>query len=361
MSTRLSISAFALFLLLGQPVETWANDAPVRSVGKTIQPLSDVPVQMVAEEVNIYLTSTKAHVQCFFTLQNQGGLDTIEVGFPRGWEGDLLEFKARDRNAPGLWPVRTMAEYPAYGEYSGEAIPWWKVFEVPFAEVGDTVVVENRYHTFLLPWGPSNRPLSGAEDLRFTYILKTGALWQGAIRSARITVRLGNLPFDQITGISPEGYSREGNRLTWSYTDFEPTEDIKIDIMQDALYERTAIARRILAREPDNAYAHYLLGTVLFNRWTDDRHLDRAEEELRRAIELDPVNWDARWFLAAVYTYKDRPTKSLKNIRPQLDAILQGSPGYRCTDKLFYHGEGDGMCSDDLDKALECLTMNGWH
>ncbi|MFA6109196.1 MAG: hypothetical protein WDA75_10530 [Candidatus Latescibacterota bacterium] len=191
--------------------------------------------------------------------------------------------------------------------------------------------------------------------------MKTGALWQGAIRRARITVRLANVPFDQITGISPEGYSREGNRLTWSFTEFEPTEDIKIDIMQDALFERATIARRILAREPDNAYAHYLLGTVLLNRQTDDRQLGWAEEELRRAVELDPENWDARWFLAAVYTYKDRPTKSLRNIRPQLDAILQGSPGYRCTDKLFYHGEGDRLCSEDLDEALECLTMNGWH
>ncbi|MFA6109197.1 MAG: hypothetical protein WDA75_10535 [Candidatus Latescibacterota bacterium] len=152
MSTRQSIPAFAILLLLGRPVETWANDAPVRSVGKTIQPLSDVPVQMVSEEVNISLTSTKAQVHCFFTLLNQGGLDSIEVGFPRGWEGDLIEFRARDR-AEGPLPVQTMAKQPAYGEYSGEELPWWKVFTVPFFASGDTAVIENSYHTFLLPWG----------------------------------------------------------------------------------------------------------------------------------------------------------------------------------------------------------------
>ena len=70
----------------------YANDAPVKSVGKAIQPLADAPVRMVSEKVDIFIRANTADVNCLFVLKNEGKPDTIEVGFPRGWEGDLIDF-----------------------------------------------------------------------------------------------------------------------------------------------------------------------------------------------------------------------------------------------------------------------------
>ncbi len=122
---RLPGMIFVLFLC-AIPAAT-ANDAPVKSVGKAIQPLADAPVRMAAEKVSIFIESNVARVNCVFTLVNEGKPDTIEVGFPRGWEDDLIGFIAANddtRETTG----RNPCPRPLLGEFNGEKLPWWKVF-----------------------------------------------------------------------------------------------------------------------------------------------------------------------------------------------------------------------------------------
>lgn len=346
----------AASLLLLSASTAFTNTAPVKSIGKTIQPLNNVPVRMVSEDVKIWLSSTKAEVDCQFTLRNEGKPDTIEVGFPRGWEGDLINFMAKNAKVSGAYSVETLAEQASFGEYNGEKLPWWKVFKVPFESTGQTVVIENHYSTFLLPWGKYPVPMN---DLLFTYIIKTGALWKGQIDSAKVTLYLRNVPFDQVTKISPEGYVLQGNRITWNFRNFKPAQNIEISIMQDAFYERLSIARKLLEMGPDSAYAHYLLGTVYFNqRYMDDKQTIEAEKELQKAISLDPKLWDAQWFLALANIYKYRTSKSLKAAKTQFDVILQGNPDYICKDKLFYPDEYMG--SGNPKELLKSLEMNNW-
>lgn len=354
----LIIGAAFLFLCIWTS-PAFSNDAPVKSVGKTIQPLNNVPVQMVSEEVNIFLTSTRANVLCLFTLRNEGKPDTIEVGFPRGWEGDLIEFTAKNARVKGTYPVETMAEKPSYGEYNGEKLPWWKVFKVPFESTGQTVVIENYYNTFLLPWGKYPFPWN---DLLFTYIMKTGALWKGPIETAKITVRLINIPFNQLVKVSPEGYTREGNRITWEFRNFKPAQNIEISIMQDVLFERLSIARKILEKEPNSAFAHYLLGTVHYNRrYVDINQIDEAEKELRKAVALDPELWDAQWFLALVYIDRDNRSRTLKESKIQLEKIVRENPDYTCTDKLYYQYEWiQGNPKELLESLFGMARDNHW-
>lgn len=280
----LTVTAAVLLLICG-PGIMWANDAPVKSVGKTIQPVNDVPVRMVSEEVRMALGPATASVHGLFTLRNLGKPDTIEVGFPRGWEGDLLNFTARNARIPEPYTVETLAQDPSYNEISGGELPWWKVFKVPFDSTGQTVVVENTYSTNLRM--AAGKYPSPTNDLLFTYIMKTGALWKGNIEDALMTIHLGRTPFEQVTSISPEGYTREGNSIVWHFRDFKPTANIEITIMQDVSFERMEIARRILKTEPKNAYAHYLLGSVYFSRRNmDEAQTDRADKELRQSISL---------------------------------------------------------------------------
>lgn len=353
LTVLLSVAVPALFLLLGT-VEGFADIAPVKSVGKAIQPLRDVPVQMVSEDVEISLFSTMVWVDCLFTPRNEGKTDTIEVGFPRGWEGDLMEFRAKNASITGVYTVETIAQDPAWdGEDRRGELPWWKVFKVPFESTDQTVKVKNSYGTYLRPREPKY-----LDDLAFTYIMKTGALWKGNIEDARVTISLRNVPFDQVTSISPEGYTREGNDIIWRFQNFKPDRDIEISIMQDILYERLTIARKILEKEPGNAYAHFLLGTVFFNRDFPTDHNKTAEKEFQQAISLDPNLSDARWFLAIIYVYRNMKTKALKDAKTQLDAILKGNPEYRCMDKTY---QMDNLIHTDTPNVMiKNLTMNGW-
>ncbi len=357
MFARFFASAVIVPLLLCAPSPVWANDAPVKSVGKTIQPLNDVPVRMVSEEVNMYLISAVANVTCLFTLRNEGEPDTIEVGFPRGWEGDLRNFTARKAGAKEPYPVETLAQDPSYNEFSGGELPWWKVFRVPFDSTGQTVAVENTYFTSLRI--AAGKYPSPTNDLSFTYIMKTGALWKGNMENALMTVHLVTIPFEQVTSISPEGYVRKGNSIVWNFRDFKPSEDIRITVMQDVPFERMEIARRILKTDPKNAYARYLLGSVHFSRRNmADAQTANTDEELRKAISLDPKLWDAHWLLTLNYIKANVAQKNLKEVKRLLAPILRENPEYRCTDRLVYYDEY--ASSDNPRDLLRNLEINGW-
>jgi hypothetical protein len=86
-------AAIAAIMAVG-PGRSWADLAPVRSVGKTIQPLEDASVRMVSEKVEISLTDSMASVNCRFDMRNEGSAKNLLTGFPRGKEGDLLDFRA---------------------------------------------------------------------------------------------------------------------------------------------------------------------------------------------------------------------------------------------------------------------------
>ena len=128
-------------------------------------------------------------------------------------------------------------------------------------------------------------------------MLKTGAYWRGPIGDAVIEVHLKNTFPDQVTSVTPDGWERNGNTISWHLKNFDPDEDIEILIMQDTAYQRREEVKRLLAEDPDNAQAYFLMGTVLNG---SDPHGMRSPDALRafeRAVELDPEHWDARWFL----------------------------------------------------------------
>ena len=299
-----------------------ANDAPVRSVGKAIGPLEGVPVRMVSEEIRITLDNNIAHVSCLFKLRNEGPIDTILVGFPRGWEKDLYDFRAW--TSRGDLSIEEGASAPVYGGEGDEGIKWWKTFRLPLPTTGDTVQVRNYYWTVLSQI--DNRTLT---DQYFSYVLRTGALWRGEIGDARITVDFRNTHPEQITRLSPEGYARQGQRVEWHFQHLEPSEDISVNIMQDFLFDRWTRALELIEQNPDSSEGHFLLGTYYFNREQPPRK--RAVGEFLKAISINPEMWDARWYLAAeLYFQNDRV-----GARDQVESIVRGNPQYRCVDEAL--------------------------
>jgi hypothetical protein len=294
---------------------------PLKSAGKTIQPLAGLPVQMVSEDVTISLDAVSARVEGYFFLKNLGKPGKIKVGFPLDRDGELIGFTAGDTKT--------------YGNYPIESLPQAKVFTVSFDYAGEILTLVNHYQTILQPQEPKRRiPLS---NLLFTYILKTGAFWKGPIKKAKITLILHHIPFDQIVTISPKGYSYDDKnypRITWNFQNFEPTQDIEISILPDLVYERLVIAKNILKTNPNNGYAHFLLGTVYYNRdFLKDTKNSSAEKEFLKTLSLDSTLIDARWYLAMLYLHRSSVSNEAKI---QLQTIIRENPNYRCNDKLFW-------------------------
>ncbi|MHB9028657.1 MAG: tetratricopeptide repeat protein [Candidatus Latescibacterota bacterium] len=332
MVTRFPGIIVAALIFLQVTGGVWADDTPLRSVGKTVQPLRDVPVRMASEKVDVIIDNNIAEITCRFFLRNEGKPDTLLVGFPRGRDAEIYDFRAwaGDKDLT----VTTSATDPVFdgNGLSEKEIPWWKTFLVKLPATGRTIEVGNTYWTRLFPVGGM-----GNEDLRFVYILKTGALWKGIIGDAEITVTLRNTNPGQVATLSPAGYTRKGNTITWRLKNFEPQEDIEITIMQDVLYERMTRAQELLKRNPKNAEARFLLGTVYFNRdWLGSSD-PKAENEFTKAIELDPKQLDARFYLVVIYHWRNsgRNEALYRNEIALLDAILREKPNYSCTDSAL--------------------------
>jgi len=333
-----------------------ANDTPIRSVGKAIQPHNDVPVRLVSEKVDITLTGDRAFVSCTFNLLNEGPPVTVDVGFPRGGESDLNDFIAVVEN--DTMEVATISSDPVYIDPTTDMeMPWWKTFKVPFNGEGRTVVVRNSYWTRL---GPSTQ--QRLSHLMFTYIMTTGAPWKGKIGEATFTVDVEGIEPGGLVGISPDGYKQDDGRLVWRFTDFEPTENIVIKVMEKKVYERLVSAREMLKNNSDDAWGHYLLGTVYWIEHHSSTDIDdyrewkvKAQEELLRAIRLDSKLNDARWFLATLY---DNP-KEKELWREQLEAIMKNEPSYLCSDELFYMQFIEELSEFRADKWLKWETERG--
>ncbi len=297
---------------------------PIHSIGKTLRPWGDTNVRMVRETVDIMIDNNIAWVGCIFEFLNEGPADTLEVGFPRGYnkeehyidQGELYNFSVRNSPPGNLLAITDKRLDGTYPDPSGIMASHWLTCTIPF-EGGNPRTVFVEY------WTPLNHDKPAFSDLLFKYVLTTGSFWRGPIGEAVVTVRLKNIHPDQLTVIKPAGYTFNGAELSWRFTDFEPAEDIELHIMQDVVYERMKEADRLLREDPGSARGHFLRGTVLFNQSYGGG--DESVHEFERALAADPSCCDARWFLAI----------QNQNQREHMEAIVALNPAYRCTDEAF--------------------------
>ncbi|MFC1490385.1 hypothetical protein ACFL6K_04175 [Candidatus Latescibacterota bacterium] len=239
MKINMSVAVISAVLFLSpQPAD--ADIAPMHRIGKTIRPRTDTSVRMVSETVDIITDGERAYVYCMFELTNDGPPDTLEVGFPLGMnvmkkdnkmsekfsEGLGIEPSVRCNNGP---PLPYTLE-PAFTDESEFRVERWMTFIVPFTAKGQTNKIDMTYWLPLQPKYGGKAPIS---DLLFKYVLVTGAYWKGPIGDAKITVKLRETTFDRITYISPEGYVKGVEEISWHFTDFEPEEDIEINFKQE--------------------------------------------------------------------------------------------------------------------------------
>lgn len=334
MARRSSIGAAAIVFFAAISGCVWSDDSPLMYYGRTVRPMSDVPVRMVSETVNISFDDTTAFVECHFTFNNEGLKDTLLVGFPnyernlplrdfRSWV-DGTEVPVARIQGDSTWVPNTYWE-----ECS------WQTFPVLFNSPGKTTEITNRY------WAPL-----AAEDYfslanhTCLYVLQTGSYWEGTIGEATVTAHLENIPRDRIMSLSPEGYQWVGDTVVWRFENFEPKyeDDIRIRLVPIVLYERMKEADELLNKDPDSARGHFLRGTVRFNQSMNiDANRETAEQEFLKALEYDPEMLDARFFLAVIYHYRIiwGSGRKYAEEREMLESILRKNPDYTCTDGAF--------------------------
>ncbi len=196
-----------------------ANDTALGAVGGVLQPMNQHPsVQMVSEEIHIKLMPDDVAVTCRFVFKNTGGPVTVKMGFPEDHGGGGGSgFKYFNSRVDGK-PVKARHERGKWTDDT-EGRDWY-VKDVRF-ERDQTRVVEDSYG------GMAGSDSMG--EIRYArYVLTTGKPWLGKIGKAVITVDTSAIRDYQTIRATPKGYSRKGNTITWTFTDFEPKEDIDI-------------------------------------------------------------------------------------------------------------------------------------
>lgn len=274
MKTRKTL-LLALMPALLMPAKADIIPSPVSA--PNLRPLEPTSVQMVSESVSVELYPDSSTVEALFEMMNPGETETVEVGFPimdfyfgwktslfinqttagerfqvwvddeplheikiygfdirkvnqehnlAAWKEDILH-ESPDREAPEENPEKNTSPRDssagATGRIAGiiarqgdlrgalDKQPWY-LWNTTFPQ-GATRRIKVRY---TLPRGISRRISF------FNYLLHTGAGWNRTIGKATVQIRIHDIPDDQIQHIKPSGYTKEGNLIRWTFSDFEP-------------------------------------------------------------------------------------------------------------------------------------------
>jgi hypothetical protein len=214
-ATVLAASITILFASL-----SLANDSAMGSVGGTLAPMDEHPsIRLVFEQIDVTQKRVSAKVTCTFVFKNEGEATIVKMGFPevRDEGNPLGEFEGfRSRIDGKTVEVKPTAWVSEPGGFTGRR--WW-VKTVRFGR-GETRVVENSY---------SSRTGTDSHGVRFFhYELKTGKNWSGPIGRALITIDTAAVRDHQTFDPEPADCTVEDNCFTWTFTEFEPAEDIRL-------------------------------------------------------------------------------------------------------------------------------------
>ena len=243
------------FLFLGIIPADADSSSLYRKAG-TVQPVQNNNVRMVEEKVDIQVYGGCSVVRCEFVFKNESDeMQNILMGFPGSLIGEgmdidettrLRDFKVYDNG------IELEAKQEKASEDSTEmgVIAEWYTWDVCF-QAGEERKIINTYKTqnYNAPWG------------RHTgYILKTGAPWKETIGRAVITFELMDIAPSNIyeENTFPKGYRVDKNKIIWEMKDFEPSEDINLELsgywpIYDILYGQNEEQRENAAKQIEQA------------------------------------------------------------------------------------------------------------
>jgi hypothetical protein len=231
MTTRSILTALVFFGVLGMlgmlgllgiSTRVSADDGGVNTVGGSVRLMDNVPgISMQSEVVHAFAfpDADSNYVECVFYLHNAGAERDVLVGFPEdpwadgaGSDGGPFIFFRSYLDGHELPASRQEEKLP----HGGSRFWWTKSVHFP---AGTTVAIRNEYAA-----QPGHEGVfSPLPECVLTYILWTGASWDGPIGSADIVITVVDPDPHYDLRATPDGFSRSGNAFKWHFENFEPT------------------------------------------------------------------------------------------------------------------------------------------
>lgn len=257
----------AIVVVISLPTFTAHADIapPANPPGANIQPGDLTQVRMVAETVLLDISSGsgtnplgRAKVTATFTMRNLGSeTERMAARFPVGASDgygsipEITDFTVTV-NGSRVGTRKTTGEDPNYGFGSTR----WAEFDITFPPGEDVIVVV----TYTLQ-ATGYYPIA-----YFSYILSTGADWQGTIGSADIIARFPYeispqnviFPESQVGWMdTTQGATINGSELRWHYDDLEPTQknNILINIVSPDAWNKVLTEQANVEKNPNDGEA----------------------------------------------------------------------------------------------------------
>ncbi|MBN1918644.1 MAG: DUF4424 family protein [Verrucomicrobia bacterium] len=279
---RLMLAALCAALIIPAAYADIAPDPAAK--GQSLAPKDKTAVAMDAEKVEVTLSENSAHVRATFWMRNTAeSSTTLEVGFPdqvrpfeeeeglsltnlkvtvdgaeqktepydptRKGPGTYSFTPGQDRTAWFLWTTtfgpeqkRTIVvEYDCrtFEARESEVPTWSKADELELdmyegrvpesKEFGKNKPAEDDWGEIKV-YGARQSALQRKRNREFAYVLATGAGWSGPIGKGLIRVRLADEAAHCIEALNPHGASWQGDTITWTFEDLEPTAEHNIVI-----------------------------------------------------------------------------------------------------------------------------------
>ncbi len=279
---RMSILLVLLACLLAFSASAvLADGVSYREVsGQTIIPVQENKIRMANETV--WATSEK--VTATFTFENVTDKQVeIKMGFPfrKGEDPrDPATFQfINDKDIKFLVrvnkanvPVTKMTVDDAYRQKTGEKYDFMYTWPIVF-QPKEKKLVECSYN---VQWG-NDLGINGG----FTYIAKTGALWQSTLDYANFFIALSSGTYSRFKSggynfkISPAGYKINGQVIEWHFTNWEPNVDFTVTYDQilhneDSTVVWTIVDRFQSKKKYDGDKKYYTMEDIKYNIGVQD-------------------------------------------------------------------------------------------
>jgi len=212
----------------------FADIAPNPIRAKTISSKVQTSIRMESEKVIIDLYNDSSVVKCSFNMKNLGEKEKLKIGFPemyfyhyrtKSLADDVTKFSVLENGKAIEYDYSDSLifneEYIKKVE-SFQIKEEWYLWDCEF-EKGESKLFEIQYS---LPFGM----LYKSNKRFFTYLLSTGADWEGTIGKAEIIVTLKDIVMDSLISQNPSNCEISDNQLIWTFSDFEPTTKHDINI-----------------------------------------------------------------------------------------------------------------------------------
>ena len=307
-----------------------ADSAPMWESPVGLKPgLVDNKVRMVAETVEVQVIerdgAVYAKVNATFELLNRGPDAEMKVGFPQyNYPVNVGEYPKQVGFSPSLledfraWSGNTRYQPKAERVVLDPREKWgdeWFVWDMAFrrgAQARLNVSYDQNLGT-------------GLGAVNVFYVLTTGALWDGTIGDATITMTASDGGFVMADPVPAQtGVSR----ATWRMRDFEPTEDVRAVYVPAATW-RALRATSDAVKAGTASAADYVIGAQAIVQMTEDgmrageerqrlreSYFPQAKEWSRTAIEMDDANAAAWEALADLESASVRSPKGFYDCRP---------------------------------------------